>query len=91
MDIELRAEADTEEAARKNQSEGLQVEPIFYADTAAAQTPVDDCADVKPNIVYDKENPRIKVNECFSYDGGLQDGTETAWNKQGVSGAQSED
>lgn len=65
VDIELRAEADTEEAARKNQSEGLQVEPIFYADTAAAQTPVDDCADVKPNIVYDKENPRIKVNECF--------------------------
>jgi hypothetical protein len=65
VDIELRAEADTQEAARKNQSEQLQVEPIFYADTGAAQTPVDDSADVKPNIVYDKENPRIEVNACF--------------------------
>ena len=41
------------------------MEPIFYTDTAAAQTRVDDNADVKFTIVYDKENPRIKVNEYF--------------------------
>jgi len=65
VDIGLRAETDPQATARKNQSEELQVEPIFYTDTAAAQTPVDDNADVKFTIVYDKENPRIKVNEYF--------------------------
>ena len=65
VDIGLRAETDPQATARKNQSEELQVEPIFYTDTAAAQTPVDDNADVKFTIVYDKENLRIKVNEYF--------------------------
>jgi len=65
VDIGLRPETDPQATARKNQSEELQVEPIFYTDTAAAQTPVDDNADVKFTIVYDKENPRIKVNEYF--------------------------
>jgi hypothetical protein len=65
VDIGLKAEADPQEAGWKNRSEELQVEPIFYADTAAVQTPVDDNTDVKLNIVYDKENPRIKVNEYF--------------------------
>ncbi|WVZ90739.1 hypothetical protein U9M48_037012 [Paspalum notatum var. saurae] len=61
----LRAEAEAQEAAQENQSEEPRVEPIFYSDTSAAQIPVDDKADVKLNIVYDKENPRIKVNEYF--------------------------
>ncbi|CAD6267490.1 unnamed protein product [Miscanthus lutarioriparius] len=65
VDIELRAEADAQEAARKTQSEESLVDPIFYADTSTAQIPVDDYADVKFNIVYDNENPRIKVNEYF--------------------------
>ncbi|CAN6334415.1 unnamed protein product [Urochloa humidicola] len=65
VDIGLQAEADEQKAARKNQSEELEVKPIFYADTAAAQSPVDNNACVKLNIVYDKENPRIKVNEYF--------------------------
>ncbi|CAL5093073.1 unnamed protein product [Urochloa decumbens] len=65
VDIGLQAEADEQKAARKNQSEELQVEPIFYADTAAAQSPVDNNTHVELNIVYDKENPRIKVNEYF--------------------------
>jgi len=65
VDIGLRDEADPQEAAWKNQSEELKVEPILYADTAAAQTPVDGNTDFKLNIVYDKENPRIKVNEYF--------------------------
>ncbi|XP_039839785.1 uncharacterized protein LOC120699777 isoform X3 [Panicum virgatum] len=65
VDIGQRDEADPQEAAWKNQSEELKVEPILYADTAAAQTPVDGNTDFKLNIVYDKENPRIKVNEYF--------------------------
>lgn len=65
LDIELRAEADAQEAARKTKSEESSVEPIFYADTATAQIPLDDNADVKFNIVYDNEIPRIKVNEYF--------------------------
>lgn len=65
VDIELRADADAQEADRKNQSEEPSVEPILYADTAAAQIPVDDKANVKLNIVYVNENPRIEVNEYF--------------------------
>ena len=36
VDIELRAEADAQEAARKTQSEESLVDPIFYADTSTA-------------------------------------------------------
>lgn len=65
VDTGLCADANAQEATRKNQSEKLQVEPIYYADTATAQVPVDSKADVKLTIVYDKENPRIKLNEYF--------------------------
>lgn len=64
VDIGPCANANAQEATRKNQSEELKVEPIYYADTAA-KTPVDSNTDVKLTIVYDKENPRIRVNEYF--------------------------
>uniref|UniRef100_A0A0A9DTF7 SWIM-type domain-containing protein n=1 Tax=Arundo donax TaxID=35708 RepID=A0A0A9DTF7_ARUDO len=60
----LKTEADAHEADRKSQSEEHHVEPIFCADNAVAQIPVDDNADVE-NDLYPKENPRIKVNEYF--------------------------